>query len=988
VDPRAVGAVVASACLVLGVGTAAAHGQPRQGTHRYIVVLDGHRDARPTADRQTRMVGRDPEHVFTHALSGYTVRLTPNQAGRIAALPGVDSVEPDLPIHAADQSLPTGLDRVSAPDSPGTTGDPALSDGVDDQRVDADIAILDSGVADHPDLDVVARTDCTSGTCRDGTGTDVYGHGTHVAGIAAAIDNGIGTVGVAPGARIWSVKVLGDSGDGTLSSLVAGIDWVTAHHDVIDAANVSIECGCVSAAVDTALSRSVASGVPYAVAAGNESRDGSSYAISGDPDVMVVSALADFDGTSGGTGSPTCLDDQDDTLADFSNFGPSVDLTAPGTCILSTYPGGYATMSGTSMASPAVAGAAALLASDPAYHGDPAAIERRLVSDANEDWTDDSGDGVQEPLLDVSSIVPHTLPTSALPSVSVSDAWVVEGGSGAAAHFRVSTDRPLAGGESVQVTAATKGGSATSGKDFTPVSTKVVLSPGHETQTVDVPVSADDLPEGAETFTLALSAPLGGALADPTGTGTIVDPHGPLTLSAGNATAPESNAAASVPLTLSAPVPAGQKVTVKVSTADGTAKAGSDYTRVSRTVTFPAGTRTEQVQVGLLQDAVAEGDETFQVKLSSPKLAVLADSSATVTIKDDDPPLQVSVSDAWVAEGDSGTTPATFTVSLSSPPAAGHTVSVVVKTTDGSARSGKDYTALSSTKLVFDSTTASRQVTVPVLGDTVTEPNETFRLLLSSPVGATLADSSGLGTIADDDNGPPSPAPRTIAVSDARVVEAGFGSPQGMAVLTLSSAPGPGESVSVSVRSRDGSAVAGSDYVAVPPTTVTFGPGETVRSVPVAALDDQAAEPDETFYLDLSAPVGATLADPTSAVTVVSDEPESTVAAASVWTPEGDAGATQVLVPVTLSQAPVAGQTFSVLATTTPGTATPGTDYEPVSTRLDFAPGQSTATVAVTIDGDVDHETDETFTVSLSAPQGVVISDSAGTVTIVDEEGP
>lgn len=986
--PRAVGAVVASACLVLGAGTAAAHGQPHQSAHRYIVVLDGHRDARPTADRQTRMVGRDPEHVFSHALSGYTVRLTPSQAGRIAALPGVDSVEPDLPIHAADQSLPTGLDRVSAPDSPGTTGDPALSDGVDDQRVDADIAILDSGVADHPDLDVVARTDCTSGTCHDGTGTDVYGHGTHVAGIAAAIDNGIGTVGVAPGARIWSVKVLGDGGNGTLSSLVAGIDWVTAHHDVIDAANVSIECGCVSAAVDTALSRSVASGVPYAVAAGNDSRDGSSYAISGDPDVIVVSALADFDGTSGGTGSPTCLDDQDDTLADFSNFGPSVDLTAPGTCILSTYPGGYATMSGTSMASPAVAGAAALLASDPAYHGDPAAIEQRLVSDANEDWTDDSGDGVQEPLLDVSSIVPHTLPPSAVPRVSVSDAWVVEGGSGAAAHFRVSTDRPLAGGESVQVTAATKGGSATSGKDFTPVSTKVVLSPGHETQTVDVPVSADDLPEGTETFTLGLSAPLGGVLADASGAGTIVDPGGPLTLAPGDATVPESAGTASVPVRLSAPVPAGQKVTVKASTADGTAKAGADYSAMSSTLTFLAGEQTKQVSVGVLQDTLAEGDEAFQVRLSSATFAVLADTSATVTIKDDDAPLQASVSDAWVAEGDSGTTPATFAVSLSSPPAAGHTVSVVVKTTNGSARSGKDYTALSSRKLVFGSAATSQEVSVPVLGDTLKEPDETFRLLLSSPVGVTLADSSGLGTIADDDSGPPSPAPRTIAVSDARVVEAGFGSPQGTAVLTLSSAPGPGESVSVSVRSRDGSAMAGSDYVAVPPTTVTFGPGETVRSVPVTALDDQAAEPDETFYLDLSAPVGATLADPTSTVTVISDEPPATVAVGSVWTPEGNTGTSQVQVPVTLSQAPVAGQAFSVQATTTAGTATAGVDYDPVSTRLSFGPGQTTASLPVTIHGDLDHESNETITVTLSAPQGPTVSDNTGTVTIVDEEGP
>ncbi len=136
---------------------------------------------------------------------------------------------------------------------------------------------------------------------------------------------------------------------------MAGIDWVAAHADTIEVANMSLGGIGFSQAEYDAIQGAVNAGVAFAVAAGNDDDDANNYSPGGFDNVLSVSALADFDGIPGALGSPTCRTDQDDTLADFSNWGPEVDVAAPGVCILSTYPieqGTYGTISGTSMASP------------------------------------------------------------------------------------------------------------------------------------------------------------------------------------------------------------------------------------------------------------------------------------------------------------------------------------------------------------------------------------------------------------------------------------------------------------------------------------------------------------------------------------------------------------------------------------------------------------------------------------------------------------
>jgi subtilisin family serine protease len=389
----------------LFAGTAAS---PATGHQSYIVVLDaGTQNVAAVAADLAGAHGGQVGFVYTHAIKGFSASLSPHGAAALAGNPQVKYVEADQRRSIDAQTVPTGIQRIFADDNANID-----IDGSDDFRVDVDVAVIDTGVDfEHPDLNVVGGVNCSGGSpfkmsCTSGGDDDHY-HGTHVAGTIAAIDDGAGVVGVAPGARLWAVKVLNSNGSGYVSWIVAGIDWVAAHGG-IEVANMSLGGSGFSQAEYDAIQGAVNAGVAFAVAAGNSDADAANYSPAGFDNVLTVSALADFDGEPGGLGSPTCRDDQDDTLADFSNWGSVVDIAAPGVCILSTFPiedGSYGTISGTSMASPHAAGALALLASanNPGNATDVFNLYDQVVGAGNFNWTDDSGDGIKEPLLDVSN---------------------------------------------------------------------------------------------------------------------------------------------------------------------------------------------------------------------------------------------------------------------------------------------------------------------------------------------------------------------------------------------------------------------------------------------------------------------------------------------------------------------------------------------------------------------------------------------------------
>ncbi|MYD84926.1 MAG: hypothetical protein F4Y14_01285, partial [Acidobacteria bacterium] len=292
-------------------------------------------------------------------------------------------------------------------------------------------------------------------------------------------------------------------------------------------------------------------------------------------------------------------------------------------------------------------------------------------------------------------------------------------------------------------------------------------------------------------------------------------------------------------------------------TADGTAASGADYTGASGTLTFEPGTMRRTIGVATLDDTVEEPEEQFTITLSDPTGATLEDAIGTGTIRDDDGDTgdfpTLSIADApLVVEG--GT--AEFLVTLSA--AVEHVVTVAYATADGTAKASLDYASTAGTLRLEPGDTA-RAIRVPTLDDESLEQTEDFTVTLSGPAGATLADAAGRGTITDDDEGK-LPA---LAIGDAPPVTEGESA---RFPVTLS-APSE-QAVTVAFTTADGTAAAGSDYVAAD-GTLTFEPGTTRRTIEVVTRQDELVESDEGFSVTLSEPTGAGLEDDTGMGTIL-----------------------------------------------------------------------------------------------------------------------
>ncbi|MFM7718805.1 MAG: S8 family serine peptidase [Actinomycetota bacterium] len=334
---------------------------------RPVIVMLADSVARPgaVANDLTARFGGNVGHVYRTLIKGFSANLPDAAIVALQADPRVLSIDPDTIATTTEDSLPTGVNRIELDQRfTGLTTSNSVNYGSSVQ-----VAVVDTGIDDrHPDLNVVDGVNCASNAgCSAGLPGDGNGHGSHVAGTIAAKDDGSGVVGVAPGAALYAVEVLDRQGSGYFSWIIAGLDYVASKQGTwgIDVVNMSLggsgSCSQYDA-LRTAIGNLVNSGTAVVVAAGNNGANASNYIPASCTAAITVSAVSDSDGQPGGTGgSPSCRSEGDDVLAAFSNFGSVVDIAAPGVCILSTWKsGGYSTISGTSMASPHVAGAVAL----------------------------------------------------------------------------------------------------------------------------------------------------------------------------------------------------------------------------------------------------------------------------------------------------------------------------------------------------------------------------------------------------------------------------------------------------------------------------------------------------------------------------------------------------------------------------------------------------------------------------------------------------
>jgi subtilisin len=409
-----VAALLASAAQVGGIADAA----PSEGTPSIVTAIDGVDPLVVAA-----AVGVTPTFTYDTTVNGFAAVLTDVQRRGLLADGRVVDVIDDRVLHLAAakggavppghpaQFTSWGQDRIGLLQSQS-----AKVDGID-ERVNVDVAVIDTGIASHPDLNLAGGVDCTTGK---GSGYgDTDGHGTLVAGFIGAIDNSFGVVGMAPGARVWAVRVENQGGIILDSSVICGLEWVRDHAATIEVANLSLgdhrtvagDCGAKRAGfrpdpMHAAICSVVAAGVTVVAAAGNDAIDAGRFVPSAYPEVIAVSAFTETDGVPGGHGPPAnCLPGEyDDHLATFSNFGSTIEYAAPGVCVTSTWLNHvYARVSGTSFAAPHVAGAAALvMAADPA--ATPQDVREALRAAAEVAPLFGDPDGHQEPILNVARL--------------------------------------------------------------------------------------------------------------------------------------------------------------------------------------------------------------------------------------------------------------------------------------------------------------------------------------------------------------------------------------------------------------------------------------------------------------------------------------------------------------------------------------------------------------------------------------------------------
>lgn len=531
----------------------------------------------------------------------------------------------------------------------------------------------------------------------------------------------------------------------------------------------------------------------------------------------------------------------------------------------------------------------------------------------------------------------YTLTVSAPPSVTiaVSPASVSEDG---ATNLTYTVTRTLNLSSPTVVNIATSG-TATSGTDYTGGVATVTIPAGATTATITIDPTVDGTVEADETVILTVAAGAGYTVGAPaSATGTILNDDVPsATLSVSPASVLEDGAPNLV-FTVTLNQPSLSAVSVNF-TAGGTATSGTDYAAITSPLVIAAGNTSGTITVNPTADATIEADETVTLTLNAGAgYTVGVPSSATGTILNDDLP-NLTINDVTANEGNAGTTNFTFTVSLSAPAGPGG-VTFDIGTANGSATAGVDYVASSLTSQTIPAGSSTYTFTVQGNGDTLNEPSETFFVNVTNVTNAVVVDGQGVGTIVNDD-----PLP-SLSINDVTVAEGNAGTVNAVFTVTLSAASG--QTVSVNYATADGTATQPADYTSTS-GTLSFTPGQTTRTITVPVIGETVPEANETFFVNLSGAINATIADNQGLGTITNDDvpvtvspgtlPASTVATAYSQTLTASGGSGPYSFAITagavpaglslspagvLSGTPTASGSFNFTVTATDSSGAPG----------------------------------------------------------------
>jgi hypothetical protein len=510
---------------------------------------------------------------------------------------------------------------------------------------------------------------------------------------------------------------------------------------------------------------------------------------------------------------------------------------------------------------------------------------------------------------------------------------------------------------------ATANGTATAGGDYAPTNGTLMFDSGETSKTIDVDITDNLLLENSEQFQVRLSSPLNTSIGTGTNTVTIMDDD---VAAVGFTVAAISVAEDTNSVTLYVLRTGTTNTTVSVNYAtltNGSAAVNSDFRATNGVLSYAPGEVTNSFTLTIINDGAAENNETINLRLSSPTNISLGLSNLTVTITTNDSAiLSFSVATNLVSE-----TNGTLTLTVNRTGTTNNPVAVNFASTNVTASSSSDYTATNGT-LSFAAGETSKTFTTDLTNDDTQESTETFRLVLSSPVDATIGTGTNAVTVTDDDVSSVGFTTSTTSVSETN----------GPVTLTVTRSGATNTTVTIDFTTTNGTALAGSDYAATN-GTFTFNPGETTNTITIELTDNATQEGSETFQVRLSNVSNSTLGIGTNTVTLTDDD-ISTVSFTtnSIVVEENTntviltavrSGATNTIVSVN----------FTNLSTST---ATAGSDFVATNGVLTFAPGVTTNTFAVTVINDAVAENREFINYRLQIPTNTSLGTSNLVITV------